>query len=73
MTAMKLAGLVALSDPPRKDSAGLVSQLHDLGIRTVMATGDAAATAAIVAKAVGTRWRDLLARIDPGTYQAAAR
>jgi len=53
MTVMKLAGLVALSDPPRKDSAGLVSQLHDLGIRTVMATGDAAATAAIVAKAVG--------------------
>ena len=51
--AMKLAGLIALSDPPRKDSAGLVSQLQELGIRTVMVTGDAPATAAIVAKAVG--------------------
>jgi H+-transporting ATPase len=52
-TAMKLAGLIALSDPPRPDSAALVSQLHGLGVRTVMVTGDAPATAAIVAKAVG--------------------
>jgi H+-transporting ATPase len=52
-TEMKLAGLVALSDPPRKDSATLVSELRDLGVRTVMVTGDAPATAAIVAKAVG--------------------
>jgi H+-transporting ATPase len=52
-TAMKLAGLIALSDPPRPDSAALVSELHVLGVRTVMVTGDAPATAAIVAKAVG--------------------
>jgi len=52
-TAMKLAGLIALSDPPRSDSAALVSELHGLGVRTVMVTGDAPATAAIVAKAVG--------------------
>ena len=52
-TAMKLAGLIALSDPPRGDSAALVTELHGLGVRTVMVTGDAPATAAIVAKAVG--------------------
>jgi H+-transporting ATPase len=52
-TALKLVGLIALSDPPRADSAALVSQLHALGVRTVMVTGDAAATAAIVAQAVG--------------------
>ncbi len=52
-TAMKLAGLIALSDPPRNDLAALVRQLHGLGVRTVMVTGDAPATAAIVAKAVG--------------------
>jgi H+-transporting ATPase len=52
-TAMKLAGLIALSDPPRPDSAALVSELRALGVRTVMVTGDAPATAAIVAKAVG--------------------
>ena len=50
---MKLVGLIALSDPPRKDSAALVSELKGLGVRTVMVTGDAPATAAIVAKAVG--------------------
>ncbi|MGA3310753.1 MAG: HAD-IC family P-type ATPase [Xanthobacteraceae bacterium] len=52
-TAMKLAGLIALSDPPRPDSAALVTELHKLGVRTVMVTGDAPATASIVAKAVG--------------------
>jgi len=51
--AMKLAGLIALSDPPRKDSAALVTELKELGVRTVMVTGDAPATATIVAHAVG--------------------
>ncbi len=51
--AIKLAGLIALSDPPRSDSAALITQLHALGVRTVMVTGDAPATAAIVAHAVG--------------------
>ena len=52
-TAMKLVGLIALSDPPRSDSAALVTELHELGIRTVMVTGDAPATATIVAHRVG--------------------
>jgi H+-transporting ATPase len=52
-TAMQLLGLVALSDPPRTDSAALVSELRGLGVRAVMVTGDAPATAAIVAHAVG--------------------
>jgi H+-transporting ATPase len=51
--ALKLAGLIALSDPPRTDSAALVTELHTLGVRTVMITGDAPATAEIVARAVG--------------------
>jgi len=50
---MQLMGLIALSDPPRTDSASLISELHALGVRTVMVTGDAPATAAIVARAVG--------------------
>jgi H+-transporting ATPase len=52
-TAMTLAGLIALGDPPRDDSAALVAELWTLGVRTVMVTGDAAATAGIVAHAVG--------------------
>ncbi len=51
--AMKLAGLIALSDPPRSDSATLITELHGLGVRTVMVTGDAPVTAATVAHAVG--------------------
>jgi H+-transporting ATPase len=51
--SMQLAGLVALSDPPRSDSAELVAELRGLGVRTVMLTGDAPATAATVAQAVG--------------------
>jgi H+-transporting ATPase len=50
---MRLAGLIALSDPPRADAADLIKELHALGVRTVMVTGDAPATAAIVARAVG--------------------
>ena len=50
--AMKLAGIIALSDPPRTDSAALIAELRTLGVRTVMVTGDAPATAAIVARAV---------------------
>ena len=52
-TSMQLIGLIALSDPPRTDSASLISELQALGIRTVMVTGDAPATATIVAHAVG--------------------
>ena len=51
--AIQIAGLIALSDPPRTDSISLISELHTLGVRTVMVTGDAPVTAAIVAHAVG--------------------
>jgi len=51
--SMQLIGLIALSDPPREDSASLISELKTLGVRTVMVTGDAPATAGIVAHAVG--------------------
>jgi H+-transporting ATPase len=48
-----LAGLIALSDPPRPDSAPLIVELEGLGVRTVMVTGDALATAQVVAKSIG--------------------
>ena len=50
---MQLAGIIALSDPPRTDAAELIKELHTLGVRTVMVTGDAPATAEIIARAVG--------------------
>jgi H+-transporting ATPase len=51
--ALKILGLIALSDPARDDSAALVTELKNLGIRTVMVTGDAPETAGVVAHAVG--------------------
>ena len=51
--ALQLVGLIALSDPPRPDSAALIRELRQLGVRTVMVTGDAAATAGTVAHQIG--------------------
>jgi H+-transporting ATPase len=51
--SLQLIGMIALSDPPRSDSCSLISELHTLGVATVMVTGDAPATAAIVAHDVG--------------------
>ncbi len=55
VTMMRMVGLIALSDPARADSPGLVTALQVLGVRTIMVTGDAAATAAIVAHTVGLK------------------
>jgi len=52
-TTLKLAGVIALSDPPRPDASALIEALRALGVRTVMVTGDAPATAQIVARQVG--------------------
>jgi H+-transporting ATPase len=52
-TKMQLAGIIALSDLPRPDAAELIKELKTLGVRTVMLTGDAPATAEIVAKGLG--------------------
>ncbi len=51
--ALRLIGLVALSDPPREDSAGFVATLRDMSVRTVMVTGDSPVTAAAIARKVG--------------------
>lgn len=51
--SMQLIGFIALSDPPRTDSISLISELKELGVGTVMVTGDAPTTAAIVAHEVG--------------------
>jgi H+-transporting ATPase len=50
---MQLAGLIALSDPPRSDAAACIAALRRMGVRTIMVTGDARDTAAVVARAVG--------------------
>jgi magnesium-transporting ATPase (P-type) len=51
--ALELIGFIAFSDPPRADSAELLTELRSLGVLPVMITGDAAATAATVAREIG--------------------
>jgi H+-transporting ATPase len=65
---LKLAGMIALSDPPRPDAADLITELKALGVRTVMVTGDAPATARIIANEVG-----LEGSICPGPIPANVR
>jgi H+-transporting ATPase len=51
--AMTLIGFIALSDPPRADSRALLAELCSLGVRPILVSGDAAATAITVARAIG--------------------
>jgi H+-transporting ATPase len=51
--SLRLAGLIAISDPPREESAQLVETLRTMGVRTLMVTGDSAVTAAAIAHRVG--------------------
>jgi len=48
-----LVGLVALSDTPRTDSAALITNLKNRGIRVVLITGDGEATGRAIAAKVG--------------------
>jgi H+-transporting ATPase len=51
--SMRLAGVIALGDPPRRESAACIAELRAMGVHTVMVTGDAPTTASVVAKAIG--------------------
>ena len=50
---LAMAGLLALEDPPRGDSAKLIHDLKDLGIKVVMVTGDTPETARTIAAQIG--------------------
>lgn len=67
---MRLAGLIALSDPARADSRDTIGQIKALGIRPIMLTGDDAAIAAQIAGSVGIGDRILrasdIAGLDDG-------
>lgn len=50
---IKLMGLIGLIDPPRPEAAAAIEKAKNAGIRTIMITGDHAATAASIAKDLG--------------------
>lgn len=64
MTAEKTIGVIAVADTVRESSREAVRQLHDLGIRTAMLTGDNATTANGIARRVGID--DVRADLLPG-------
>jgi len=49
----KMAGIVAVADVTKENSAYAVKQLHEMGIKVAMITGDNKRTAAAIAKQVG--------------------
>jgi P-type Ca2+ transporter type 2C len=61
-TGLVFAGLVGMNDPPRKDVHKAIRRLIAGGVRVVMITGDAEATAVAIAKTLGMPIND-----SPGT------
>lgn len=49
----KFAGIVAVADPIKETTAGAIEDLHRLGLRVIMATGDNQKTAEAVAQKLG--------------------
>jgi len=54
---LRVAGLLAIQDPPREDARAVIARLGELGVRVIMVTGDGAATARAVAAQVGIEGR----------------
>ena len=60
----QLLGLLAFGDNPKPASAAAVARLHELGIKTLMLTGDNPGAAEAVARALGIA--DFRAEVLPG-------
>jgi len=66
-----LLGILAVSDPVKPNAAGTMARLRAMGLRTIMLTGDASATANAVARALGID--EVLAETKPDEKLQAIR
>jgi Cu2+-exporting ATPase len=64
----RAAGLIAIADAPRDTASEAVRALHDLGVRTVMLSGDSRPTAERIAREVGID--DVIAEVLPADKAA---
>ena len=67
----RLLGLIALADSVRADSVDAIRQFRDMGIRTVMLTGDRKKTADAIAAEVGVD--EVVAEVLPDGKEAVIR
>jgi H+-transporting ATPase len=58
---VELVGLLAIADPPRVDSESMITEIKNLGIKSIMITGDNIAIAREIARQVGIGQRILRA------------
>jgi len=62
---LKLLGYVAVADPIKASTADALQTLRSAGVRVIMATGDAPATAAAVGRALDFDANDIRANVKP--------
>lgn len=67
----KLLGIIAVADAIKEDSPKAISQLKNMGIRTVMLTGDNRRTAEAVGKIAGVD--EVIAEVLPGDKEDVVR
>ena len=67
----KAAGLLAVADPIKQSSYEAIQELHRLGIKVLMLTGDNARTAGVVAKKLGID--EVRAEVSPQDKQNEVR
>ena len=67
----RLLGLIALADSVREDSVDAIKQFKEMGIRTVMLTGDRKKTAEAIAAEVGVD--EVAAEVMPGGKEEVIR
>ncbi|QOV88104.1 heavy metal translocating P-type ATPase [Humisphaera borealis] len=70
-SGVRSLGLILLDDQIKADSAAAIGDLHAMGLKTVLLTGDHAAAAAVIARRAGIT--DVRANVRPGDKAAVIR